>query len=545
MNTAEALVKALETEGVTHIFGLPGEENLDFLAALSHSSMRFVLVRHEQEAGFMAATWGRLSGKAGVCFSTLGPGATNLMTAAAYAQLGGMPMIMITGQKPILHSKQAAFQILDTVDMMKPVTKASQRLHDGSWLPSMIHNAFRQAEGSRAGAFHLELPEDVAAEKATQQPYPGAQRLDPAQATGAQIEAALQRLTRARCPVLMIGAGAQREPITQALATFIDQAQVPFFSSQMGKGVLDERHPLCLGTAALSEGEIAHEALEHSDLVITLGHDLVEKPPFHMQVTGPEVLHLHTDPAQFDPLYFPQSELLGCMVHSLTALAEGFAVTSPHWDFTVLQPFLKKYQQRLSAVLAPATIETTDTQAVTPYALIQSIRHYLPENSLVALDNGMYKLWFARYYPAFERHNILLDNALASMGAGLPSAMAAKLMFPDKAVMAVCGDGGFLMNSQSLETAVRLELNLTTVILNDGALGMIRWKQEKEKQPHFGLSFQNPDFVQLAQSYGATGHRIESVQALRTHFENHPVKKQRGVHVIEVAIDYQDNQKEF
>ena len=295
MNTAEQLVKALEKEGVTHVFGLPGEENLEFLAALSRSPMHFVLTRHEQEAGFMAATWGRLSGRAGVCFSTLGPGATNLMTAAAYAQLGGMPMVMITGQKPILHSKQAAFQILDTVDMMKPVTKSSQRLHDGSWLTSMVHNAFRQAEGSRAGAIHLELPEDVAAATMEQQSYPGPQRMAPAQATHDQIEQALARIYAAQCPILMIGAGAQREPITQALATLIAQTQLPFFSSQMGKGALDERHPLCLGTAALSERELAHEALQHADLVITLGHDLVEKPPFHMHAEGPEVLHIHTE----------------------------------------------------------------------------------------------------------------------------------------------------------------------------------------------------------------------------------------------------------
>ncbi len=353
MNTAELLVKALETEGVTHIFGLPGEENLDFLAALSRSKIRFILTRHEQEAGFMAATWGRLSGEAGVCFSTLGPGATNLVTAAAYAQLGGMPMVMITGQKPILHSKQAAFQILDTIDMMQPVTKASQRLHDGSWLPSMVHNAFRQAEGSRAGAIHLELPEDVAAEAAPQQPYPRSQRRAPAQATETQLDQAIQRLCKARSPMLMIGAGAQREPITQALATFVAQAQLPFFSSQMGKGSIDERHPLCLGTAALSEGEIAHEALQHADLILTLGHDLVEKPPFHMQVGGTEVLHVHTDPAQFDPLYFPQSELLGCMVHSLTVLTSALAAKPPHWDFTAFQPFLKKYQQRLALVMEP------------------------------------------------------------------------------------------------------------------------------------------------------------------------------------------------
>lgn len=543
------MVRALETEGVTHIFGVPGEENLEFLEALAESSIQFVLVRHEQAGGFMAATMGRLTGTPGVCFSTLGPGATNLMTAAAYAQLGGMPLVMITGQKPIRHSKQAAFQILDIVDMMQPVTQLSHRLNSGDWVPAMVHNAFRTARAERPGAVHLELPEDVAAMPVEEQPYDRPQWVPPAQAPRSELDRALKRLYAAKSPVLMLGAGAQRESIGKVLPAFVASCQMPFFSSQMGKGALDERHERCLGTAALSEGELAHQALAHADLIVTLGHDLVEKPPFQMERGGPEVMHIHTDAAQYDPLYFPQHELLGCMVHCLERLTEAFRAEPPTWSFEAMDPVLQTYRQRLDQIIDTGAVAdhvaSSTASGITPLQLIQTLRQALPEASHVALDNGMYKLWFARYYPAYGPQTLLLDNALASMGAGLPSAIATKLVYPDHPVVAVCGDGGFLMNSQSLETAQRLGLDLLVIVLNDESLGMIRWKQEKDNLQDFGLHFSNPDFAQLAKSYGTKGVRISRQEDLHAYLLHCKQGSLKGIHLLDVAIAYDQNDLEF
>ncbi len=540
MNAAQLLVKSLENEGVTHIYGVPGEENLDFLEALADSTIRFVLVRHEQAGGFMAATQGRLTGKAGVCFSTLGPGATNLMTAAAYAQLGAMPLVMITGQKPIHSSKQGGFQILDVVDMMQPVTQSAERITDAAWIPSQIHNAFATAMQPRPGAVHLEFPEDVAKTTAEGHPF---KPFEPS-INGPTSEAAsaiLKRIKSAKAPLIMVGAGANRQRICQSLPDFIEHFNIPFFTSQMGKGVVDERHALCLGTAALSSNEIAHEALEHADLVLNIGHDVIEKPPFRMTSDGPEVVHIHHEVATFDPLYFPQYHLCGDIALSLQALTkQGENV---HFENEAFAPYLKRYQERLTQVVSGHPVPEATEEHVPLLDLIQGLRQHMPPSGIVALDNGMYKLWFARYYPAFEPNTLLLDNALASMGAGLPSAMGAKITRPEVPVVAVCGDGGFLMNSQSLETAVRENLDLVVIVLNDKTLGMIRWKQENENKQDFGLRYNNPDFCALAHSYGAKGHTVKTTEAFVTHFQQ--AHEQGGVHVLDVSIDYAKNPDVF
>lgn len=538
MKAAQLLVKCLENEGVTHIFGVPGEENLDFLEALAESDIHFVLVRHEQAGGLMAATQGRLTGQAGVCFSTLGPGATNLMTAAAYAQLGAMPLLMITGQKPIRSSKQGAFQILDVVNMMEPVTHSARSIQDATWIPSLVHNAFARAMQPRPGAVHLELPEDISTEHTDARPFAPFQAVASAP-TEEALETVYQRLKQAQSPLIMIGAGANRKPICKSLPAFIDALQVPFFTSQMGKGVVDERHPLCLGTAALSSEEIAHEALAHADLILNIGHDVIEKPPFRMENT--DVIHIHHEVATFDPLYFPQYTLCGDIALSLQALtqrAEGL-----NFDNTVFKPHLQSYQERLQQIVSGQPVPANAQDQVPLLDMIQVLRQQMPPAGIVALDNGMYKLWFARYYPAFEPNTLLLDNALASMGAGLPSAIGAKITCPEVPVVAVCGDGGFLMNSQSLETAVRERLDLVVIILNDGTLGMIRWKQDNEHKKDFGLRYGNPDFCLLAQSYGAVGHTVRTTQDFVTHLQQ--AQTQGGVHVLDVHIDYSQNPDVF
>jgi acetolactate synthase I/II/III large subunit len=308
MKASDLLVQALLQEGVNTVFALPGEENLDVLESLRTSPIRLVITRHEQGAGFMAATFGRLTGKTGVCLATLGPGATNLVTPAAHAQLGAMPMLMITGQKPIKSSKQAHFQIINVVEMMRPVTKYCQQLIHGAAIPAKVREAFRLAEQERPGAVHLELPEDIAREDAEPSSFPVEKIRRPA-ADGKAVRRAAEAIAAARRPLLLIGAGANRSMTSRMLARFIDSLRIPFFTTQMGKGVVDERHPLYLGTAALSENDTLHEAVDNADLIINVGHDVVEKPPFFMHPGGCEVVHVNYSPAEVDPVYFPRLQV--------------------------------------------------------------------------------------------------------------------------------------------------------------------------------------------------------------------------------------------
>ncbi|MGI4838007.1 MAG: acetolactate synthase large subunit [Janthinobacterium lividum] len=531
LKAAELVVKCLENEGVEYVFGIPGEENLDLLDSLSRSSIKLILTRHEQPAGFMAATYGRLTGKTGVCLSTLGPGATNLVTAGAYAYLGGMPMMMITGQKPIKKSKQGRFQILDVCGMMAPLTKYTHQLASADNIPSRIREAIRLAEEEKPGSVHLELPEDIAAEFTDSTPIaPSLSRRPVAEQKA--IEAAVAKLQAARSPVLVIGAGANRKMTARVLRQLIEKTGIPFVTTQMGKGVVDERHPRFLGNAALSAGDFVHRALESADLIVNIGHDVIEKPPFFMVRGGTEVVHISFRSAEVDPVYFPQIEVVGDIANAIWEIKEKIEVQDS-WDFERMLSIREANEAHVALGADDARFP------VYPQRLVADLRSVLPSDGIVALDNGVYKLWFARNYKAYMPNTVLLDNALATMGAGLPSAMAARLVHPDTPIVAVCGDGGFMMNSQEIETAVRLKMNLVVIILRDDGYGMIRWKQQQMGFQDFGLDYGNPDFVKYAQSYGAFGHRVESAEAfapLVTQCLQTP-----GVHVIDCPVDYSEN----
>ena len=536
-NGAELFVRALENEGVRYIFAVPGEENLDLLEALRESNIELVLNRHEQAAGFMAATYGRLTGRVGVCLSTLGPGATNLVTAAAYAQLGGMPMMMISGQKPIKSSKQGLFQILDVVDLMRPLTKYTRQISNANTIPAKVREAFRLASEERPGAVHLELPEDIASEVAESDTHifqPSDARRPTASTKS--LDMACDMISKARYPLIMIGAGANRKRVSQALIHLVNVTGIPFFTTQMGKGVVDERHPRYLGNAALSAGDFVHCAIDHADLVINVGHDVVEKPPFFMHPGGKQVIHVNFSAADVDPVYFPQHEVVGDIANSVEYLAEKCGQCSSH-DFS-------RFMEVKASVDSHMADKADDGRfPVIPQRIVNDVRQVMPDDGIIALDNGMYKLWFARNYPAYDNNTVLLDNALASMGAGLPSAMMAAMLYPGLKVMAVCGDGGFMMNSQELETAVRLKLNLVILIINDNAYGMIKWKQAQEGFQNFGLDYNNPDFVKYADAYGATGHRIARTEDLRPTLKN--ALTAGGVHLIDVPVDYSENRRVF
>jgi len=537
LNGAELFISALENEGVQYIFGIPGEENLDLLEALRTSRIQLILNRHEQAAGFMAATYGRLTGRVGVCLSTLGPGATNLVTAAAYAQLGGMPMMMISGQKPINSSKQGRFQILDVVDLMRPLTKYTRQISNANTIPSKVREAFRLAAEERPGAVHLELPEDIASEISD----PDSHIFQPSDArrptaNNKSLDTACEMINNAKHPLIMIGAGANRKRVSQALIHLVNATGIPFFTTQMGKGVVDERHPLYLGNAALSAGDFVHCAIGHADLVINVGHDVVEKPPFFMKPGGKQVIHVNFSGADVDPVYFPQHEVVGDIANSVDYLAERCGECATH-DFSRFMEVKASVDKHLA--------EKADDgrYPVIPQRIVSDVRKVMPEDGIIALDNGMYKLWFARNYPAYDNNTVLVDNALASMGAGLPSAMMAAMLYPHLKVMAVCGDGGFMMNSQELETAVRLKLNLVVLIINDNAYGMIKWKQGQEGFENFGLDYNNPDFVKYADAYGATGHRVARTEDLIPTLED--ALSAGGVHLVEVPVDYSENRRVF
>ncbi len=535
MKASDLFVKCLEAEGVEYIFGIPGEENLDLLDSLSRSSIRLILTRHEQGAGFMAATYGRLTGKTGVCLSTLGPGATNLVTAAAYAQLGGMPMLMITGQKPIKKSKQGRFQILDVVEMMSPITKFTHQIVGVENIPCRIREAFRLASEERPGAVHLELPEDIAAEQVENaNPIPASFVRRPV-AEAQSIAKAVEMIASAKHPLLLVAAGANRKLTSRMLKRFIEKTGIPFISTQLGKGVIDENSELFLGNAALSDGDYLHRAIECSDLILNIGHDVIEKPPFFMRPGDTRtVIHVNFLSAAVDPVYYPQIEVVGDIANSVWQITENLT-PSPHWDFTRFMAIRKAADaQRIEGFDDPSF-------PIKPQRLVADVRRVLPENGIIALDNGVYKIWFARHYNAARPNTVLLDNALATMGAGLPSAMAAKIVYPDRDVIAICGDGGFMMNSQELETAVRLGLHITVIIIRDDAYGMIRWKQAHLKLADFGLTFGNPDFVLYAQSYGAKGHRITASDELLPLLEK--CREDPGVHVIDLPVDYSDNDR--
>ncbi len=537
MKTSDFIIQALENEGVEYIFGLPGEENLDLLESIRKSDqIKLILTRHEQGAGFMAATYGRLTGKSGVCMSTLGPGATNLMTPAAYAQLGAMPMVMLTGQKPIKESKQGKFQIVDILEMMQPLTKFSKQITYGKNSGAIIREAFRLSQEERPGGVHIEIPEDVCKEEVAKPHFFNIVHSKIPSANLASISNAEKMISAAKKPLLLIGASANRKRASEALTKFVNTLKIPFFNTQMGKGIIDERNELYLGTAALSSNDFIHEAIEEADLIINVGHDTIEKPPFIMDANDKrKVIHINFFAAEINEVYFPQLNVIGDIAYSIEKLMNALKPCAGQWNTDFFLNVKKNVANHLSKY------EEDNRFPILPQRLVKITRDILNDEDIVTLDNGIYKIWFSRNYPTYAQNTLLLDNALATMGAGFASAIMAKELYPNKKVVSVNGDGGFMMNSQELETAIRMQLDLVVIILNDNAYGMIEWKQEGEGFPKYGLEYQNPDFIKYAESFGAHGYRPKSVEDFQDIFEK--TLNTKGVHVIDLAVDYSLNHK--
>lgn len=528
MKASDLFVKQLEEEGVEYIFGLPGEENLDFLESLRASRIKFILTRHEQAAAFMAATYGRLTGKAGVCFATLGPGATNLVTGVAHAQLIGAPLIAITGQKAIRGNWQACFQLIDVVSLMKPITKSAESIADPSTIPTVLRNAFKHAQAERPGAVHIELPEDVAGNDTDAQVQkPGhARRPDPDAPT---IEGAAELINASRHPLLIVSAAANRKLISKDLREFVERTGIHVVHTQMGKGVISDASPYSLFATGIHKRDYVNCGIDRADLIITVGYSIVEYPPYVWnRAIDKKIIHIDYVEAEVDRYYDPEFEMVGDVSVSLRLLTPKVTRREDKM-FANLRVFL---DEKIAA-----TCEATFPPR--PQEVVCHVRKALGEDDILTLDNGIYKLWFSRLYRTYKPNTFILDNALATMGAGLPAALAAKLLHPERKVLAVVGDGGFMMNAQELETAVRLNIQVVVLILNDNAFGFIKWKQENMGFQSFGLDYTNPDFARFAESHGAVGITVKKgddlAEALKKAFEL------RKVVVVECPIDYTPN----
>jgi acetolactate synthase I/II/III large subunit len=524
MNVAQKIIKCLEQSDVPYVFGIPGEETLDLLDALRNSRIRFIATRHEQGAAFMAATCGRLTGIPGVCLTTLGPGAINAMTGIAYAFLGQMPMMLISGQKPVGEVKQGNFQMVDVIGSMQPITLLSQRFVKPEAVSSMLFQALHTSSTFPYGPVHIELAEDVAKKRVSESMAQLKQfEINSLpRASDKDIEKAVALIKKAAAPLLICGQHACRQDVAEALETFSEKTGMPFATTQMGKGALDETHDLYMGTMALSDGDFVHKIAAQADLLIMVGHNESEKPPLMACCHSQTILHIHDVPPIINETYFPSHALIGDMAGTIAGMSKTLNKVSVD-RFEELKKAFTKHEQDLRA------------DAI-PFMIVEQVREAIADDGIVTLDNGMYKIWFARHYRARKPNTLLLDNALATMGAGLPSAIAAKLVHSDRDVIAVCGDGGFMMTGQELETAVRLQLNLVILILCDKQFGMISWKQQIDGYEPFGMDFGNPDFAALAESYGAHGHKLGGTFKIGKQIR--ACLKVGGVHVIEAPIDY-------
>ncbi len=532
MKASDVFVQQLEEEGVQYIFGLPGEENLDLLESLRKSTIKLIITRHEQAAAFMAATYGRLTGRAGVCFSTLGPGATNLVTGIAHAQLIGAPLVSISGQKALRDNRQARFQLIDVVNLMKPVTKHSVSIVDPSTIPTVVRNAFKLAQAERPGAVHVELPEDVASSETdaaiqtrgyTRRPGP-----DPR-----AIDGAAELINRAECPLIILSSGANRKLISGQLLHFVENTGIYVVHTQMGKGVLSDASQYSLFATGMHRRDYVNCGIDRADLLITIGYSIVEYPPYiwnrHL---NKKIINIDFVQDEVDKYYNPVIEVIGDISSSLRLLQSKISAKKNE-VYRAFRAFLnRKISEDFQRRYPP-----------TPQEIVWHVRNVLAEDDILTLDNGIYKLWFSRLYKTYKPNTLLLDNALATMGAGLPSAVVAKMLHPDKRVLAVVGDGGFMMNSQELETALRCNVPVVVLILNDNAFGFIKWKQKSMGFRNFGLDYSNPDFVRFAESHGAKGIRVNEGDNLSEILKRAFIEKR--LVVIECPIDYSVNYEAF
>ncbi|RLL53546.1 acetolactate synthase large subunit [Mariprofundus sp. EBB-1] len=538
MKTSELLVRCLETEGVEYIFGVPGEENADFMIALEQSdSIRFILTRHEQGAAFMAEAYGRLTGNPAACLGTLGPGATNLITGVANGNMDRAPMLVLTGQGASTRLHKESHQIMDVVAMFKPVTKWATTILHPSSVPEIVRKAVRLARSEKPGACHIELPEDIAKQETDAQPMQPRRFHRPVAEPG-EVEKAFSMLRHAKRPIVLVGNGCARHDASRELRRFCEVTGVGVINTFMAKGCVDADADYCLYTIGLQAKDVVACALDAADLVITIGYDMVEYHP-RLWNSGRDkhIIHVDFQPAEIDEFYHPELELVGDLTHTLSTINANIETLGPVMrDLSQQAATRQQMQQEFKQYAADETEHT-----IRPQKVLADVRKVMGKEDILLSDVGAHKMWIARHYQCHEPNTCLIPNGFCSMGFALPGAIAASLVHPDKQVLAICGDAGFLMNVQEMETAKRLNSNIVVMVWEDNAYGLIAWKQQSQFGHHTDLSFGNPHWLLLAKSFGWHGHRVEESVALQETLK--VAFSEQGPSLIVVPIDYRENMK--
>ena len=532
LNVAEVLVQCLENEGVEYVFGLPGEENLHVLEALRDSPIQFITTRHEQGAAFMADVYGRLTGKAGVCLSTLGPGATNLMTGVADANLDGAPLVAITGQVGTDRMHIESHQYLDLVALFAPITKWNAQIVRPDNTTEVVRKAFKVAQSDKPGAVHIDLPENIAAMPLDAKPLSRDNR-EKTYASTRSLNAAAAAISKAKNPLILAGNGVIRANASEALTEFATQLGVPVANTFMGKGAIPYTHPLSLWTIGLQQRDLISCAFDEADLVVAVGYDLVEYSPKKWNPQGEkQIIHIDETRSEIDSSYIPRVEVFGDISDSLNDImkrCDRSGRSTPHNISSLRREIRENYEQYAN----------DDGFPVKPQKIIYDLRQVMAPEDIVISDVGAHKMWMARHYHSDCPNTCIISNGFAAMGIAIPGAMAAKLVYPERKVVAVTGDGGFMMNCQELETALRANTPFVTLIFNDNGYGLIEWKQLNQFGHSTSVDFGNPDFVKFAESMGLKGYRVSSAADLIPTLQQ--ALADNVPSVIDCPVDYEEN----
>ncbi|MCD8223096.1 MAG: acetolactate synthase large subunit [Clostridiales bacterium] len=533
-NTADFLVECLEEEGVKVIFGIPGEENLAVMNAISHSDIRFITVRHEQGAAFMADVYGRLTGKAGVCLATLGPGATNLITGVADADSDGAPLVAITGQVGTERMHITSHQFLDLTKLFEPITKRTKMVVRPDTVGEITRLAFKYAEGGKPGATHIDLPVNISKMPVTNAEKPLRRKVAPKEyAELDTVEDAAGMIFKAERPVILAGSGVIRGNAAKALTEFATKLKIPTVNTMMAKGAIPFDNEYSMWTIGIPQEDYQNKILEGADLVIAVGYDIVEYAPAKWNKNGNvDIIHIDTRPADINKLYQPQVEVVGDISDSLIQIGRRTRCR---------QEPVKALELKAKMLAEHESYANDDLFPMKPQRILNDVRKVMGREDIVISDVGAHKMWIACHYQCYEPNTCLISNGFATMGISVPGAIGAKIVYPDKKVLAICGDGGFMMNCQEFETALREKTPFVTLIFEDSSYGLIKWKQQDQYGMSCYTDFTNPDFVKLAESMGAIGYRVEKasdlVPMLKKAFEQTvPV-------IIDCPVDYSENTK--
>jgi len=531
MKAAELFIRSLENEGVEYIFGIPGEENLDVMDALLDSKIKFITTRHEQGAAFMADVYGRLTGRAGVCLATLGPGATNLITGVADANMDHAPLVAIAGQASTSRLHKESHQVLDLEAMFLPITKYSTRILSPDVIPEIVRKAFKVAQTEKTGACFIEFPENIAEMDIDDEPL-RVKHATPPEPAAEQISRAAEIISKAKNPIILAGNGVVRSKASQALVQFSENLGIPVANTFMAKGVMPFRHPMALGSVGLQSNDYANCGFASADVIICIGYDMVEYHPYLWHPSRDRtIIHIDTTHAEVDAYYSVLLGVIGNINHSLNRIAEQ---STPHKNKTM---------RTLRNNLIQEMNQHRDDKEfpIKPQKIIWDLRTAMDLEDIVICDVGAHKMWMSRMFRCEHPNTCIISNGFASMGIAVPGAIAAKLAYPERKVVAVTGDAGFLMNSQEIETAMRLNVPIVILIWNDASYGLIEWKQQNQFGRTSNVKFTNPDFVQYAQSFGAHGVRIEQTEQLMPALEQALARD--SVTIIDCPVDYRENLK--